>query len=48
MLAAAEHDVDIAAADLADARHADHVAKSDVERDAAALAAADAALDALI
>ncbi|QVI26391.1 hypothetical protein MN2019_19115 [Mycolicibacterium neoaurum] len=48
LLAAAEHDVDIAAADLADARHADHVAKSDVERDAAALAAADAALDALI
>ncbi|WP_241471603.1 hypothetical protein [Mycolicibacterium neoaurum] len=48
LLAAAQHDVDIAAADLADARHADHVAKSDVERDAAALAAADAALDALI
>lgn len=48
LLAAAEHDVDIAAADLADARHADHAAKSDVERDAAALAAVDAALDALI
>ena len=47
LLAAAEHDVDIADADLADARHAHDVAKSDVERDAAALAAADAALDAL-
>ncbi|MGN7779159.1 hypothetical protein ACTJJE_06520 [Mycolicibacterium sp. 22603] len=47
VLAAAEHDVDVADADLADARHAHHVARSDVERDAAALAAADAALDAL-
>ncbi|MEH3133110.1 MAG: hypothetical protein PGN27_24395 [Mycolicibacterium neoaurum] len=47
LLAAAEHDVDIADADLADARHAHDVAKSDVERDAAALAAVDAAIDAL-
>lgn len=46
-LAAAEHDVDIADADLAEARRAHDVSKSDLECDTAALAAADAALDAL-